>query len=112
MSVKNRKPRRNFTKEFKQEAVNLVLKQGLKPTEVAKDLGLNSAVIGRWILQSKAEGHDAFPGKGKSTPSDQHLRDLEAENKRLRMERDILKNYLAWESTSNCDGRNSSEGVA
>jgi transposase len=96
MSAKNRKARRNFTKEFKQEAVNLVLKQGLKPTEVAKDLGINSAVIGRWILQSKAEGHEAFPSKGKSALSEQHLRELEAENKRLRMERDILKKAMAY----------------
>ncbi len=96
MLVKNRKVRRKFTKEFKQEAVNLVLKQGLKATEVAQDLGINSAVIGRWILQSKAQGHEAFPGKGKSTPSDQLLRDLEAENKRLRMERDILKKAMAY----------------
>ena len=96
MSVKKGKTKRKFTKEFKDEAVKLVLEKGMKQSEVGKDLGLNSAVLGRWILQSKADGQEAFPGMGRLKSSDQLLRDLETENKRLRMERDILKKAMAY----------------
>jgi transposase len=96
MSVKNKKPKRKFTKEFKQEAVNLVLVNGMKQSEVSKDLGVSYPALGRWILESKAERKEAFPGNGKLKSSDQILRDLEAENKRLRMERDLLKKAMAY----------------
>lgn len=96
MSAKNRRERRKFTKEFKQEAVNLVIDKGMKQADVSADLGINSTVLARWILEAKVDGQEAFPGKGKLKSSDQHVRDLEQEVKRLRMERDILKKAMAY----------------
>lgn len=96
MSVKLKKFRRKFTKEFKEEAVNLVVQEGLTQAKVCSDLGINSAALGRWILQSKADGQSAFPGNGKMKPSERRVQELEAENRRLKMERDILKKAMAY----------------
>ena len=48
MSVKLKKFRRKFTKEFKEEAVNLVVQEGLTQAKVCSDLGMNSAAA--WSL--------------------------------------------------------------
>jgi transposase len=52
---KPRKPRRQFTDEFKAGAVRLVLDEGKKPTEVARDLDIDPSVIGRWVEQARAD---------------------------------------------------------
>jgi transposase len=38
----------------------------------------------------------AFPGNGKRTAEQQHIHELEAENRRLRMEKEILKKATAF----------------
>jgi len=49
----------------------------------------------RW-KKKYAEGEiEPFPGKGRLSPADEELRQLRRENKRLRMERDILKKAVA-----------------
>jgi len=96
MATKAKRQKRKFSKEFKEEAVKLVVDKGMKQSDVSKDLGISPNILNRWILQFKAEGNEAFPGNGRLKPSEQKLRDLELENKRLRMERDILKKAMAY----------------
>ncbi len=93
---KERKPRRTYTAEFKSEAAKLVLSEGMTRTKVAADLGVSSQQIGKWVSEYQAAGSNAFPGKGCLSPQDQRVRDLEQENKQLRMERDILKKATAF----------------
>jgi transposase len=40
--------KRNYTQEFKQEAVKLVTEQGYKVSEAARNLGLSRSMLGRW----------------------------------------------------------------
>ncbi|HIP83140.1 MAG TPA: transposase, partial [Desulfocapsa sulfexigens] len=40
--------RRKFTKEFKEEAVKLILEQGYKITEASRNLGIHANLLGRW----------------------------------------------------------------
>lgn len=87
---------RKFTKEFKLEAVKMVLDHGHKQTEVARNLGINSNMLSRWVQQFKADEGQAFPGKGQLKANDQRLKNLEAQVKRLTMERDILKKAMAY----------------
>ena len=91
-----RKARKRYSKEFKDEAVKLVLEQGMSKAQVTRDLGISHGIIARWIKESQSQGEKAFPGNG--TPSEQNKRiiELEKENKRLRMERDILKKATAF----------------
>ena len=88
--------RRTFTKQFKTDAVELVTEQGYKLSEAARNLGIDSSVLRRWKTQHETEGPDAFPGKGHMSPENEELSRLRKENKRLRMERDILKKATAF----------------
>ena len=89
------KKRRQYTKEFKTEAVRLVLEEGGTISEVARDLGTAQSLLHRWKKKSEEGKIDPFPGKGRLSPEDDELRQLRRENKRLRMERDILKKAVA-----------------
>lgn len=93
---KQRSKRRSYTKEFKEEAAKMVVDQGMKNSEVAKDLGVNPNVLSRWVLQYQANGGDAFPGKGRLAPEQQRIRDLEKQLKRVTQEREILKKAIAY----------------
>ena len=89
------KNRKQYTKEFKTEAVRLVLEEGRTISEVARDLGVNENLLHRWKKKSEEGKIEPFPGKGRLSPEDEELRQLRRENKRLRMERDILKKAVA-----------------
>ena len=89
------KKRRQFTKEFKTEAVRLVVEEGRRISEVARGLGINENLLHRWKNKSDEGKAEPFPGKGRLSPEDDELRQLRRENKRLRMERDILKKAVA-----------------
>ena len=89
------KKRRQYTKEFKVEAVRLIVKEGRRISEVARDLGIKENLLSRWKKKSEEGKVEPFPGKGRLSPEDEELRQLRRENKRLRMERDILKKAVA-----------------
>jgi transposase len=84
--------RKNYTAEFKQEAVRLVTEQGYSMSQAARNLDININMLRRWKHQMNEQGQDAFPGKGRLLPEQEELYRLREENKRLRMEREILKN--------------------
>lgn len=86
--------RREYTKEFKQEAVALSNEQGVNAAQVARELGIEPALLYRWRAEMRLDGEEAFPGKGKVKSSDEEVRDLQRELDRVRMERDILKKAL------------------
>ncbi len=89
--------RRQYTKEFKLDAISLVLDQGFKRKEVAASLEINAQMLGRWIKEYREnENGQAFRGNGKLTPEQEEIRRLRVENKRLQQERDILKKATAF----------------
>ena len=88
--------RRTFTKEFKQEAVRQLEQGDISAAELARKLGMTREHLYRWRDELKAEGDEAFRGKGNRTADQERIRQLEAENKRLRMERDFLKKTAAY----------------
>ncbi len=91
-----RQIQRRFTKEFKVEAVKLVLEKGMKQVQVAKDLGVHASQLNKWILQYEEDAMNSFPGKGRLKPDAQRMRELELELHRTRTERDILKKAMAY----------------
>jgi transposase len=90
-----RRKYRTYTEEFKQEAIKLVTQEGYKIAEAARSLGINENLLGKWKRRSEAGNAGASPG---SLPGDERaeLERLRAENKRLLMERDILKKAAAF----------------
>ena len=89
------KNRRQYTKEFKVEAVRLLVEEARSISEVARGLGIGANLLHRWKKKSEEGKIDPFSGKGRLSPEDDELRQLRRENKRLRMERDILKKAVA-----------------
>ena len=85
------KTRKMYSQQFKREAVALVQDQGVSKTEAGRDLDVNPNMIRRWQREFEADGTHAFPGQGKLTPDQQRIKELEAENRRLRMEKEFLK---------------------
>lgn len=83
--------RRHHNQEFKREAVALVVEQGYSAAAAGRSLGVNGGLIGRWRQELGGHGTAAFPGHGKRTAEQQRIAELETENRRLRMEKDILK---------------------
>ena len=83
--------RKKYSKEYKLDAVSLVTDQGYSRAEAARSLGINSNMLCRWVQEEKAGDGQAFRGNGKLTQDQEEIRRLKAENKRLKMEKDILK---------------------
>lgn len=88
--------RKQYTKEFKADAVRLVLEQGYKRTEAARNLGVDPGMLGRWVREYEADTEEAFRGQGNSNEEKAELRRLREENRRLRQEREILKKAAAF----------------
>ena len=88
--------RRVFSREFKIEAVKLVTQQGYSVSQAAESLGISANSLRNWRKQFEDQGQEAFPGKGKLTATDEEMRKLREECRRLRMERDILKKATAF----------------
>jgi len=88
--------RKSYSTQFKIDAVKLVTEGGYKITEASRNLEINPTVLRKWKDQLKGESNQAFPGKGHMTPEKEELHRLREENKRLRMEREILKKAAAF----------------
>ena len=82
--------KREYTKEFKRDAISLVIDQGYTKAGAAKSLGIPHSALGRWVREYQEDEGNAFRGKGKSLPEDE-LSLLRDEIKRLKREKEILK---------------------
>ena len=83
--------RKKYTKEFKLDAVSLVLEQDYSRAEAARSLSINQNMLGRWIKETGSEDGQVFRGNGKLSPEQEQIRNLKKQVKRLEMEKDILK---------------------
>lgn len=84
--------RKQYTKEFKLDAISLVLDQGFTIAEAARSLEIRANMLGRWVKENQADNNgQAFRGNGKLTPEQEEIRRLKIENKQLKLERQILK---------------------
>ena len=89
------KKRKTYTREFKQDAIQLAETSDKSIAQIERDLGLGSGQIHHWKRQLADEGEEAFPGKGHLKPQDEIIRQLRRENEILRQERDILKKAIS-----------------
>ena len=87
---------KQYSKEFKLEAVKLVTEGGLNQSKAASNLGVGQSVLGRWVKQFRSNVQESFPGNGKLLPQDEKVKSLEKELKRVTQERDILKKAIAY----------------
>ena len=87
--------KRTYDKEFKLEAIRLVVEEGHSARSVERRLGTGQGVVYSWVRAYSADPQHAFPGKGKLKPPERELRDLKRELQRVKRERDILKKAVA-----------------
>ena len=86
-----KKKRKQYTQEFKEEAVKLITERGYQATEAARNLGINISVLRRW--KNEIEGAESC---GTDAALKAELKSLRKEVKRLKMEREILKKATAF----------------
>ena len=93
MEDRQRRSRRQFTAEFKRDAVDLVRSSDRPIAEIARELGIYDSTLGNWVRQDRI---DHGQQDGLSSDEQARLRALERENAKLRMERDLLKRTVAF----------------
>jgi transposase len=90
-------PRGRYTKEFRQEAVKLVIDDKLSWSEVARRLSLPTSTLANWVKAYKAgKLGDISKSYRPLTEVEMELSRVKKENAELRMERDILKKAAAY----------------
>jgi transposase len=89
-----RRPRRQFTDEFKASAVRLVLDEGKAVGAAARDLDLTETALREWVR--RAQANRTRGRTGLTTAERDELARLRKENRELRTERDILKKAEAF----------------
>ena len=92
--------RRQFTREFKLEAVRMLTSGERKLDELARDLGVRAAILREWQKQAEGRaglaGEDVFPGNGKQTSQAAEIRELRRQLEEVTQERDFLKKAAAY----------------
>jgi transposase len=100
-------PRQVYTSEFRRQAVELVIREGLGITEASRRLSLSPKTLTNWVRRAKgggaAEVADAAPRR-EVTEAEAELSRLRRENAELRMERDILKKSAAYFASESLRG--------
>lgn len=91
-----KKSRPTFEANFKLEVAKMVVEQGLSVAHVSQSMNVGPTAVRRWVEQYEAE-LSGKSGIGKPlTPEQQRIRQLEQENRQLRMDVDILKKASAF----------------
>ena len=88
-------PKQSYTAEYKQEAVRQVEVEGKSPAHVSRELGIAEQTLGNWRKAHKA-GKLVVGTVKPVTPDQMERSQLKAENRRLKMEVDILKKATAY----------------
>ena len=86
--------RRQFTREFKIEAVKLVRERGIAVEQAARDLSVHEDVFPKWVKDFTADPQKTFPGHGHMRPEQLEIERLQREVHNLKAER----NVPAWEA--------------
>jgi len=86
--------RRKFSPQFRAEAVQMVIETGKPIAAVARDLGIHDGTLGNWVNAWRREHPE--PDKAPSPVDRARTKELEDENRRLRMENEFLKKAAAF----------------
>lgn len=91
-----RRTRRQYTREFKVETVEFLLRSDKTAIEIARDLGIRTELLYRWKSEYLNDKSHSFPGPGHlQDPEEERIRTLERELRSVLEERDILKKVVA-----------------
>lgn len=91
--AKRQRSRRYFSPEFKVETLELIRSSGRSIPDICRELDLTETTVRNWMRQARV---DAGEQEGLTSDEREELRRLRAENRTLRMERDLLKKAAAF----------------
>jgi len=86
--------RRKFSPEYRDEAVKMVTEGSRPIVEVARELGLNEGTLGNWVSKHRIDHAGEEPPLSASERA--RLRELERDNRELRMQSEFLKKAAAF----------------
>jgi transposase len=86
--------RRRFTEEYKAEAVGFVIDDGRTLVEVARNIGVAEATLGRWVKKARESGEVAE--RPLNSSEREELERLRSENAQLQMEVAFAKKVATW----------------
>jgi transposase len=86
--------RKNFSPEYREEAVKMVLESSRPIAQVARELGLNEGTLGNWVNTYRRAHAGEEPPLTISERA--RLRELEKEVRELKMEREFLGKAAAF----------------
>ncbi len=86
--------RKSFSPEFRDEAVRLVVESSRPIAAVAREIGVNEGTLGNWVNKYRAEHAGEEPAL--TVPERARLRELERENRELRMKAEFLGKAAAF----------------
>ena len=89
------KERKQYSAEFKVEAVRLLETSGKSAAQLERELGIGDGCLRQWKRVLEADGSQGFPGHGRLAPEQEELQRLRRELEMVRQERDILKKAVA-----------------
>lgn len=89
--MKGKYGRKRYSREFKVDAVKLLNEQGYTYKQASEALGVTPGMLNRWRQELELRGDSVFPGNGKQLGMEEEVRQLREENRRLVLEREILK---------------------
>jgi transposase len=107
-----------YSRQFKEQALRLVMERSYTPTAAARELGMPTGTLFQWLRKAgwqKPDTGDNQPALPETLSDDPavlkvKLRQLEEENRRLRMEKDILKKATAYFASLSTSASPSSTG--
>jgi transposase len=88
------RPKKNFTPEYREEAVKSVIETSRPVAQVAKELGINPGTLSNWVGAYRREHAGEEPALTVNERA--RLRELERETRELRMENEFLKKAAAY----------------
>ncbi len=87
---------RRYTREFKEQAMDLVRVQGYEPTVAARELGMPFSTLNLWLKKAGWRGPGSVPVADDPASLKARVGELEKQVRRLEMEKDILKKATAF----------------
>lgn len=91
--------RKKYTPAYRQEAARLVIDTGRTIAEVAREIGVGEALLGRWVAIERSRMDD--PPEALDVDERAELDRLRREVAELRMDRQFLKEAAAFFTTEN-----------
>ena len=85
--------RKTYEREFKLKVSKDISSKQITVSEIAREYNISRPIVSRWVSEYKRYGNKAFSGNGKRLPDNEKIYVLEAENKQLKEDLEILKKF-------------------